>query len=130
MLFSDTYDLRVGPLVPVRIALSGVADQVEAKGLLDTGASISVIPSQVAGNLDLRTKLIQPLTTVSGVRDHRVHRIVMTLVLDKESRPFTLWAFEAHAGWPDHNVLIGRDVIHRGVLKMAGDWFSFDVPDI
>ena len=130
MLFSGTYDLRVGPLVPVRIALFGVADQVEAKGLLDTGASVSVIPSQVAGNLDLRTKLIQPLTTVSGVRDHRVHRIVMTLVLHKESRPFTLWAFEAHAGWPDHNILIGRDVIHRGVLKMAGDWFSFDVPDI
>ena len=98
--------------------------------MLVTGASVSVIPSQVAGNLDLRTKLIQPLNTVSGVRDHRVHRIVMTLVLREETRPFTLWAFEAHAGWPDHNVLIGRDVIHRGVLKTAGDWFSFDVPDI
>ena len=98
--------------------------------MLVTGASVSVIPSQVAGNLDLRTKLIQPLNTVSGVRDRRVHRIVMTLVLREETRPFTLWAFEAHAGWPDHNILIGRDVIHRGVLKMAGDWFSFDVPDI
>ena len=129
-MFSGTYNLRVGPLVPVRIAPYGVADQVEAKGLLVTGASVSVIPSQVVGNLDLRTKLIQPLNTVSGVRDHRVHRIVMTLVLREETRPSTLWAFEAHAGWPDHNVLIGRDVIHRGVLKTAGDWFSFDVPDI
>lgn len=128
-MFSGTYDLRVGPLVPVRVSPDGVADQVETKGLLDTGATISVIPSQVAGQLNLRTKLIRPLNTVSGVRDHRLHRVVMTLVLGEESRRFTLWAFEAYAGWPDQSVLVGRDVIQRGVLRMAGDWFSFDVPN-
>lgn len=126
---SGTYDLRVGPLVPVRIAPPGVADRVETEGLLDTGASASVIPSQVADHLDLRTKLVQPLNTVSGVRDHRMHRIVLTLFLGEESRSFTLWAFEAHGGWPDYKVLVGRDVIHRGVLKMSGDWFSFEVPN-
>lgn len=129
MLFSGSYDLRVGALIPVRVAPFGVGDEVEANGLLDTGASISVIPRQVADRLDLRTKLIQPLHTVSGIRDHRVHRIVMSLVLGEELRPFRLWAFEAHAGWPDHDVLIGRDIIQRGVLKMAGDWFSFEVPN-
>ena len=129
MLSSGIYDLRVGPLVPVRIAPFGVTAGVETEGLLDTGASASVIPSQVAGHLNLRSKLIRPLNTVSGVKDHRMHRIALTLVLGEESRSFSLWAFEAHGGWPDYKVLVGRDVIHRGVLRMAGDWFSFEVPN-
>lgn len=129
MLFSNSYDVRVGPLIPIRAAPYGVANGVEAEGLLDTGASNSVIPPQIANRLNLGTKLIKPLHTVSGIRNHPIHRIVMTLVLGEKLRPFRLWVFEAHAGWPDHNVLIGRDVIQRGVLTMAGDWFSFDVPN-
>ena len=58
-----------------------------------------------------------------------MHRIVVTLVLGEKLRPFPLWAFEAHGGWPDHNVLIGRDTIRRGVLRMTGDWSSFGVPN-
>ncbi len=81
MLFSNSYDVRVGPLIPIRAAPYGVANGVEAEGLLDTGASNSVIPPQIANRLNLGTKLIKPLHTVSGIRNHPIHRIVMTLVL-------------------------------------------------
>ena len=97
-------------------------------GLLDTGATVSVISSHVAEYLELRSASHTSLRGVHGTELAPIHIAKMTFRSGKRQREFIRGVFETRQRWNDeYSMLIGRDILQYGSLRMKGTWFSFNM---
>lgn len=130
MSYSGQYEHLVGPLVPARIGTirPNPPRHTDLVGLLDTGATVSVISSHVAEYLELRSASHASLRGVHGTELAPIHIVKMTFRSGKRQREFIRGVFETRQRWNDeYSMLIGRDILQYGSLRMKGTWFSFSM---
>ena len=132
---SGEYDPTVGVLLQVAVLPGGTFEQQpegEARvfsGLVDTGADVTCISDKVVGFLDLQpTGKVQ---MVGATGSDAVNQYLVDLLLQFGTQHIGIPDHRAasfKAGSPHYDVLIGRDILCKGVLTMdfAGR-FTFSV---
>ncbi|MDE0137551.1 MAG: retroviral-like aspartic protease family protein [bacterium] len=132
---SGEYDPTVGILLQVAVLPGGTFEQQsegEARvfsGLVDTGADVTCISNKVADFLDLQSTGKVPMVGATG--SDAVNQYLVDLLLQFGTQHIGIPDHRAasfEAGSPHYDVLIGRDILCKGVLTMdfAGR-FTFSV---
>jgi predicted aspartyl protease len=115
-------DLRVWIGTPVEEALknagSKIPEPVAAKGMIDTGATGSVIQPALASQLGLQPVGVVSISTPSS-ENVPCAQYVVRLILPN-SVIVEAFAIEAPLRGQDIQCLIGRDVLAHGVLVYTG----------
>ncbi len=97
-------------------------------GLLDTGATVSVISSHVAEYLQLRSASYALLRGVHDTELAPIHIVKVTFRSDFGHMDFVRGVFETRQRWNnEYSMLIGRDILQYGNLRMDGMRFSFSI---
>ena len=115
-------DMRVSIGTPVEEALkkSGakVPDPVPAKGMIDTGATASVVQPAIARQLGLKPVGVVTISTPS-TQNMLCYQYVLRLVFPNNVVAEAL-AIEAPLKGQGIQCLVGRDVLAHGVLVYTG----------
>ena len=132
---SGEYDPTVGVLLQVAVLPGGTLEQQsegEARafsGLVDTGADVTCISDKVSTFLDLQPTGRMQIVGATGAGD--VNQYLVDLLLQFGTQHIGIPDHRAAtfgSGSPHYDVLIGRDIICKGVFTMdfAGR-FTFSV---
>ena len=123
--FRSNFRWREGPLLPVTVA--GHLHSADGlKGLIDTGATICAISQQVIADLDL-IPIGHPIVirTLSNQEERvPVYRLMLSLTDAYEQWTESILAHRMPSH-PSFEVVLGRDVLRKGIFQMEGDRFSF-----
>ena len=126
MFFESDYDSTVGPLMPVRLRNERRSEEITVKGLVDTGATASAISTEVVDVLNLSEFTKSPLATAIGTQFRGVYFLTAQLPYDTQHHPFGAFGSSADIGI---DLLIGRNVLRHGILRITKDSFSFTIPN-
>lgn len=132
---SGRYDHSIGPLInvgilpPGTLTPSGVTTSASLfPALLDTGASGTCISLSIASTLGLTAIGMRPMTSATHAVPMNVYLVDLAISFGAASLGLTgiqVMEFTPPGGSP-FQVLIGRDIICRGVLTVSFDGhFSF-----
>ena len=126
---SGKYDNNVGIILQVGILNSGEAmspGQVQAPvfaALVDTGATTTCISETVASAVNLRPTGKQPMVSATetvAVNQYLVHVLLPFGTAGFVQQNLPVLSFTPHDHAP-FQILLGRDIIGRGVLTVAFD---------
>ncbi len=125
LLFEESYDTMVGPVMPVTVSNEDTSRSVVARGLVDTGSTYCGITGEMVEELGLdafgKREMITPMgTTLTSV-------YFIGLRLPNSHKVYTIGATGC-APQKDFDMLIGRNVIRLGLLRVKANWFSFQIP--
>lgn len=128
MSYSGRWDQMTGPIIPVR--LERVEDRtrtVNVNGLLDTGASLSLISADVAVTLGLAPLRFRAVATANGTVELPFH--VVRIVLRTETVPLRPRGVleSLPDGFGGRRMLVGRDILKNGTLVMGPDKFQLTI---
>ena len=117
-----------GPIIPVR--LERVEDRTRAvnvNGLLDTGASLSLISADVAVTLGLAPLRFRAVATANGTVELPFH--VVRIVLRTETVPLRPRGVleSLPDGFGGRRMLVGRDILKSGTLVMGPEKFQLTI---
>lgn len=117
-----------GPIIPVR--LERVEDRTRAvnvNGLLDTGASLSLISADVAVTLGLAPLRFRAVATANGTVELPFH--VVRIVLRTETVPLRPRGVleSLPDGFGGRRMLVGRDILKNGTLVMGPEKFQLTI---
>jgi predicted aspartyl protease len=121
---------EIGPTVEVLVAPSrvilmhlqangGIVPQVRVLGLIDTGATSSLVDFSVAQELGLIVRDVQSILTPSGVFEHNLYDAVMVLP-QLSTRTFDVQIVGADLKRQPYRALIGRDVLKHCTFVYHG----------
>ena len=132
---SGEYDPTVGVLLQVAVLPGGTLEQQSEgeapafSGLVDTGADVTCISDKVSTVLDLQPTGKVQMVGATGAGD--VNQYLVDLLLQFGTQHIGITDHRAASfgsGSPHYDVLIGRDILCKGVFTMdfAGR-FTFSV---
>lgn len=124
MFFETDYDATVGPLMPVKLRNEHSYEEITVNGLLDTGATTSAISTKVVDVLNLSEFTKSPLATAIGTQLRGVYFLTAQLPYDNHHHPFGAFGSSADIGL---DLLIGRNILRHGILRITQDSFSFTI---
>ena len=128
---SGRFDPGIGPLINIGVLPPGIFTPATAQttpittfpALLDTGASMTCISPHVAQTVGLRPMGLRPM--VSATQTVPVPVYLVALVLPFGTAGFILSGTQvvefAPTGGSPFQMLIGRDIICRGILSLSFD---------
>jgi hypothetical protein len=135
---SGRFDPAVGPLINIGIAPAGTlkpgmaipASIATFPALLDTGASITCLSPHVAHTIGVKSLSMRPLVSVTHTALVPVY--LVDVLLPFRNTTFILYARQvlefSNAGNYPFQILIGRDIICRGILTLSFDGhFTFAI---
>ena len=128
MSYSGRWDQMTGPIIPVR--LERVEDRtrvVNVKGLVDTGATLSLISADVAVTLGLAPLRFKAVATANGTVELPFH--VVRIVLRTETVPLRPRGVleSLPDGFGGRRMLVGRDILKNGTLVMGPEKFQLTI---
>ena len=128
MSYRGRWDQMTGPIIPVR--LERVEDRTRAvnvNGLLDTGASLSLISADVAVTLGLAPLRFRAVATANGTVELPFH--VVRIVLRTETVPLRPRGVleSLPDGFGGRRMLVGRDILKNGTLVMGPEKFQLTI---
>ena len=123
---------------------------VVRRGLIDTGATVTCLTSGVINDLSLSPVSQMSVTGVSGTRAHPAYSFYLGLAHSFDSPAFdmsedihteeqgagSLYAFHQEIvgpevmDSPDHEIIVGMDIISKGLLMVHKDGARFQTPFI
>lgn len=134
---SGRFDPNTGPLINVGVLLpgtitpvSGVTQIITFPALIDTGAAATCISSTVAQTVGLRPIGMRPM--ISATHSVPVNVYLVDLLLPFGTANFLVQGAQvmefAPAGGSPFQILLGRDIICRGILTLSFDGhFTFSL---
>jgi len=133
---SAEFDPAIGPLIYATLAPAGtmtpetVGQSVRARGLLDTGASITCISPAVVARFALEPTGREAVSAVTHESTVNSYVVDFGIYFEKAVVPLLkmpVVEFPQAAGVP-YEVIVGRDVIGHGVFSISFDHrFTFAV---
>ena len=124
--FESSYDTKVGPVMPVTISNQDNSKNILVRGLVDTGSTYCGVTERVIDTLVLRSYGEREMITPMGRSPTSVYFIGVRL--PNSNKYYTLGATGC-APQQGFDMLIGRNVIRLGLLKVTKDWFSFQISE-
>ena len=133
---SLTFDPTVGPLLNVLIAPEGTLKATVGAGaktktgyctlLVDTGASISCISPAIAAEVGLRSMGKSDVTVPTGAAEANTYLADVGVPFGEPQKGASTLVAEAillmefRGNHPQFQGLLGRDIINRGLVSIAG----------
>ena len=124
MFYKDTYDSRVGPTMPIQIGTEQGPQHRTVKGLIDTGSDYCALPPEIAQDLSLVSSSRVPVSSAHGQGISRAFFVTVRLPRTNIWHPVGALECIRQEGF---DVLIGRNILRLGLLKLTADWFSFSI---
>lgn len=124
MTYSSRWERCRPPFVDVRIERVGDPNRrVAVRGLVDTGATLSVISTDVAQDLGLAPFHFKRVGTVAGAVVAPFH--VVRIVMDTTTEPLRPRGIleSPPNGLANRTMLLGLDILKSGTFLMEPDWF-------
>lgn len=130
MFFEDTYDSRIGPVLPDGLLHAENGKEARVSGLVDTGCTITAVTPRVLDDVRLDEPFSQVEVWTPGgsvVGDVYFLRFEFT-----HGTPHITRAIGGIRCLPtndDHQILIGRNILRLGLLTLDGvnSKFSFSI---
>jgi len=128
MSYSGSWSQMSGPVIPVQ--LQRVEDRTRAinvKGLVDTGATLSMISADVATTLGMFPRIFKAVETAKGPVELPFH--VVRIVLCTATVPLRpRGVLESHPdGFGGRMMLVGRDILQYATLVMRPNKFKLEL---
>ena len=129
MSYSGSWSQFSPATIPVRIERVEDRDTVvNVSGLIDTGATLSMITAEVAETLGLFPRHFRAIITANGQVELPFH--VVRIVLQTEGRrPLRpRGVLEGRpSGFTGRMMLLGRDILQFGTLHMTRNRFTLNI---
>ena len=125
MSYRGKWDQMTGPTIPVRLErVDGRTRAVNVRGLVDTGATLSLISADVAVTLGLVPLRFKAVATANGSVELPLH--VVRIVLRTETVPLRPRGVleSLPEGFGGQRMLVGRDILKYGTLVMGPKKFE------
>lgn len=131
MTYSGQWGQFHPPLIDVRIEqVENPQCAVTVRGLIDTGATLSMISSDVAQALGLFPRQFKSVNTIERKVVMPFH--VVRLVMDSKEplRPRGVIELPPGGLGGERTMLLGRDILKYGMFRMGPSWFDLSLhPD-
>ena len=133
---SGKFDPNIGPIINIGILPAGSFDPAnppknihQFPALLDTGASVTCISPRVIDSADLQPIGKRTMTSAIGNAPVNVYLVDMLLTFGASGVVSQdVQVMEFATGNQNYEILIGRDIICRGVLTVSFDGhFTFSL---